>query len=83
MKNVVDLSEYRLTHTAASIRSNAHRAELSTHSPEHAKPAYYCMRCDGDAFRIFASGEIHCVQCGKRMRNILAAVSSHGEKVSQ
>jgi len=35
---------------------------------------YYCPRCDGDDFRLYASGMVHCAHCGALMRNL--AVSS-------
>lgn len=82
MKNITDLSEYRLTHTAASIRRPESQAETSVHAIDDPRPAYYCMRCDGDAFRIYASGEVYCVQCGKRMRNIVIAGFGRGGLVS-
>jgi len=82
MKNVVDLSEYRVSRTAASIQRDALPAESSRHPIEDTKPVYYCKRCDGDAFKIYASGEIHCVNCGKRMRNIFVAESNRVGEIS-
>lgn len=31
---------------------------------------YYCMRCDSGEFRLHASGDIHCANCGARMSNL-------------
>jgi ribosomal protein L37AE/L43A len=34
-------------------------------------PQYYCLRCDGDEFKLYASGVVHCAHCGSMMRNLL------------
>ena len=31
---------------------------------------YFCLRCEAEEFRLFASGTIHCAKCGSLMRNI-------------
>jgi hypothetical protein len=31
---------------------------------------YFCLRCETDQFRLYASGVIHCARCGALMRNI-------------
>ena len=38
-------------------------------------PAYYCMRCDADWFKLYPSGLVQCAGCGAVMRNILIAKS--------
>lgn len=62
MENVVHLADYR--------RRRASRGARQAHdSGAH----YYCLRCDGDEFRLHASGMVHCAQCGALMRNLLVS----------
>jgi ribosomal protein L37AE/L43A len=59
--NVVRLSEYR-------------KRRKGAHQPAAAQdwgPQYYCLRCDGDEFKLYASGVVHCAHCGSMMRNLL------------
>jgi len=37
---------------------------------------YFCLRCETDRFRLYATGMIHCAQCGALMRNLLVNPSS-------
>ena len=60
--NVVRLAEYRKRRRQAA-------------APRRALPAswgaqYYCLRCDADEFRLYASGSVHCAHCGALMRNL-------------
>lgn len=34
--------------------------------------SWFCTRCDSDTFRVFATGNIHCSNCGAQMRNLFA-----------
>jgi hypothetical protein len=34
------------------------------------EPVYACLKCDGDIFKLAASGKIHCGNCGALMNNI-------------
>lgn len=59
--NVVRLAEYRKRRNAAPQKSAA----------QDWGPQYYCLRCDGDEFKLYASGVVHCAHCGSMMRNLL------------
>ena len=59
--NVVRLAEYRKRRQAAPQKSLA----------QDWGPQYYCLRCDGDDFKLYASGVVHCAHCGSMMRNLL------------
>lgn len=37
---------------------------------------YYCLRCDADEFRLYASGSVHCAHCGALMRNLSLSTSA-------
>jgi DNA-directed RNA polymerase subunit RPC12/RpoP len=37
-------------------------------------PRYFCCTCDSDAFKVMASGDIHCANCSARIRTIVAKV---------
>ena len=64
MENVVRLADYR--------RRRARRG--ARQAPAHDSGAqYYCLRCDGDEFRLYASGMVHCAHCGALMRNLLVS----------
>ena len=44
---------------------------------KHKAPApignqWFCTRCDSETFRVFSTGNIHCANCGARMRNLFA-----------
>ena len=59
--NVVRLAEYRKRRKAAPQKSVA----------QDWGPQYYCLRCDGDDFKLYSSGVVHCAHCGSMMRNLL------------
>ncbi len=60
-QNVVTLAEYR-------ARRNSVRRDARV---QDGRAQYYCLRCDGDEFRLYASGMVHCAHCGSMMRNLL------------
>ena len=63
MENVVRLAEYR------KRRRRAQReASVTDWGPQ-----YYCLKCDGDEFKLYASGMVHCSHCGSLMRNLLVS----------
>jgi hypothetical protein len=62
MENVFRLAEYR-KRRAARLRRQAPANDWG--------PQYYCLKCDGDEFRLYASGMVHCAHCGSLMRNLL------------
>jgi hypothetical protein len=33
---------------------------------------YYCLQCDGEDFRLYEDGAIHCVRCCCRINNLTA-----------
>jgi len=59
--NVVRLAEYRKRRNSAPQKSVS----------RDWGPQYYCLRCDGDEFKLYASGVVHCAHCGSMMRNLL------------
>jgi ribosomal protein L37AE/L43A len=63
MANVVRLAEFR-RRKALAQRAGA--------SPE-AGSQYFCLRCEADEFRLYATGTIHCAKCGALIRNINVA----------
>jgi Zn finger protein HypA/HybF involved in hydrogenase expression len=65
--NVVRLDEYRRTRQQTRLRARRlARQPAAAQDAEH----YFCMRCDGDQFRLYAGGEVHCGQCGSLMQNL-------------
>ena len=58
--NVVRLAEYRKRRQAAQQSRS-----------QDWGPQYYCLRCDGDEFKLYASSVVHCAHCGSMMRNLL------------
>jgi ribosomal protein L37AE/L43A len=62
MENVVRLADYRKRRAARNSRP----APASDWGPQ-----YYCLKCDGDEFKLYASGMVHCAHCGSLMRNLL------------
>jgi ribosomal protein L37AE/L43A len=58
MENVVRLADYRRRRAGRGARRDS-------------GAQYYCLRCDGDEFRLYASGMVHCAHCGALMRNLL------------
>ncbi len=67
---IVELSDYRRKRRAGSRYASA---------PD-AAPVYYCKRCDADHFRLRASGEVHCANCGALMSNVLVAPAQGGNR---
>jgi ribosomal protein L37AE/L43A len=61
MENVVQLEDVRRR------RQMAQRPSAPTPSQNY---QYFCLRCEAEEFRLFASGTIHCAKCGSLMRNI-------------
>jgi len=60
MAKVFRMSDFRPPHGAAPESA-----------PEgDAKPAYFCMRCDTDRFKLYPAGVVRCANCGAMMRNI-------------
>jgi ribosomal protein L37AE/L43A len=60
VENVVRLAEFR--RRKAQVQRAAARPEAGAQ--------YYCLRCEAEEFRIFASGSVHCAKCGSMIRNI-------------
>lgn len=60
MANVVRLAEFR---------RRKQLAQRATASPESGAQ-YFCLRCEADEFRLYATGTIHCAKCGALIRNI-------------
>ncbi len=58
--NVVRLADYR----------KRRRQALQRPQPATWGAQYYCLRCDADEFRLYASGSVHCAHCGALMRNL-------------
>ena len=63
MENVVRLAEFRRRKTQAQ------RATVGTEPGAQ----YFCLRCEAEEFRLFATGTIHCAKCGALIRNINVA----------
>ena len=59
----------------AEFRKQPKKARHADASAPDAGPAYYCMRCDADWFKLYPSGLAQCTGCGAVMRNILVANS--------
>ena len=59
--NVVRLADYRKRRRPAV----AQRPQPASWGAQ-----YYCLRCDADEFRLYASGSVHCAHCGALMRNL-------------
>jgi ribosomal protein L37AE/L43A len=72
-QNVIRLAEYR---------SKRRRREPRVAVLQDWGPQYYCLRCDGDDFKLYASGIVHCAHCGSLMRNLLVG-GSKSEEPSQ
>ena len=63
VENVVRLAEFR------------RRKALAQRASASAEPGaqYFCLRCEAEEFRLFATGTIHCAKCGALIRNISVA----------
>lgn len=64
MENIVHLEQYR-------------RARQSARTPVRAPdaPRFFCLSCDSDHFKLYASGTVHCASCGALIRNLAASDS--------
>ena len=69
VENVIQLSDYQAKRRARNARAVA---------PGWG-PQYYCLRCDGDDFKLYASGVVHCAHCGSLMRNLFIGGSKSEE----
>jgi DNA-directed RNA polymerase subunit RPC12/RpoP len=60
VQNVVRLAEFR------------RRKQLAQRATTTAEPGaqYFCLRCEAEEFRLYATGTIHCAKCGALIRNI-------------
>ena len=58
MENIVRLDDYRKTRKPARPPK----------APD--APRFFCLSCDTDTFKLYASGSIHCAACGALIRNI-------------
>lgn len=65
MANVVRLSEFRRR------KSQTPRAAAA---PEPAAQ-YFCLRCEAEGFRLYASGRVNCARCGALIRNLRVSPS--------
>lgn len=75
--HIVDLSEYRRLRRPPPRAAGGASGDASASDTE---PHYYCLRCESDAFKLAASGTVHCTQCGARMRNLLVSERPAGDK---
>jgi hypothetical protein len=69
LQNVVKLSEYRRRKMAAPRQV----------ARQDSSAIYYCLRCDGDEFKLQAVGGVTCASCGALMRNLLVQTSGAEE----
>jgi len=65
VENIVRLAEFRRR------KEQTQRAAASTEPGAQ----YFCLRCENEEFRLYATGTIHCAKCGALIRNI--KVDSH------
>jgi hypothetical protein len=71
--NVVRLSEWRKRRKGPPQKTVA----------QDWGPQYYCLRCDGDEFKLYASAVVHCAHCGSMMRNLLVNGSKAEETAEE
>jgi hypothetical protein len=57
MENIVRLDDYRKPRKPARAKA-----------PD--APRFFCLSCDTDQFKLYASGSVHCASCGALIRNI-------------
>jgi hypothetical protein len=67
VENIVRLADFRRRKVLAQ-RASA--------SPEPGSQ-YFCLRCEAEEFRLYATGTIHCAKCGALIRNIHVDSSRH------
>ena len=74
MATIVQLDKYR----------KAHRPQRPAPAAAPAgAPHYFCLRCDAERFQLYATGTIHCAQCGALMRNISVTEGEEGRAGSK
>jgi hypothetical protein len=56
MENIVRLDDYRKARKPVPKAPDA--------------PRFFCLSCDTDQFKLYASGSVHCASCGALIRNI-------------
>jgi ribosomal protein L37AE/L43A len=63
VENIVRLADFR------------RRKVMAQRAGASAEPGaqYFCLRCEAEEFRLFASGVVHCAKCGALIRNINVA----------
>ena len=59
MHNIVRMDEYRKQRKGPPAVMQAPDA-----------PRYFCLTCDTDRFKLYASGSVHCAACGSLIRNV-------------
>ena len=64
MENILRLDDYR----------KARKPARPAKAPE--SPRFFCLSCDTDQFKLYASGSVHCASCGALIRNIGVSDSS-------
>jgi hypothetical protein len=58
MENIFCLDDYR----------KARKPARGAKAPD--APRFFCLSCDTDHFKLYASGSVHCAACGALIRNI-------------
>jgi len=60
VENIVRLADFR------------RRKAMAQRAGAGAEPGaqYFCLRCEAEEFRLFASGIVHCAKCGALIRNV-------------
>jgi hypothetical protein len=58
MENIFCLDDYR----------KARKPARGPKAPD--APRFFCLSCDTDQFKLYASGSVHCAACGALIRNI-------------
>ena len=58
MENIFRLDDYR----------KARKPARGPRPPD--APRFFCLSCDTDQFKLYASGSVHCASCGALIRNI-------------
>ena len=75
MENVVRLADYR----KRRLRGGGGGAPAA----QEGTAQYYCLRCDADDFKLYASGMVHCAHCGALMRNLLVSSTKTEDSPTQ